>query len=200
MMNWEVPSVEALMASGLHRFIGLAATKCGYSGTVEELLVEWVHPFLLKAKAAASKEDNPNWWQAMNGPCAQEYWESACIEVETLEAMDAWTVVERKDEMNVLPSTWAFKCKRYPDGLIKKFKARFCARGDKQIEGVDYFETYAPVVQWITVRLMLILECLLGLVSKQGDVMCAFLHAHLEEEEEVFLEMPLGFKKYDKKG
>ena len=59
---------------------------------------------------------------------------------------------------------------------------------------------YAPVVQWITVRLMLILECLLGLVSKQGDVTCAFLHAHLEEDEEVFLEIPLGFKKYDKKG
>ena len=43
------------MASGLHHFIGLAATKCGYSGTVEELLVEWVHPFLLEAKAAANK-------------------------------------------------------------------------------------------------------------------------------------------------
>ncbi len=46
--------------------------------------------------------------------------------------------------MNVLPGTWVFKCKRYPDGLIKKFKAQFCAQGDKQIEGVDFFETYAP--------------------------------------------------------
>eukprot|EP00956_Cyclotella_meneghiniana_P011311 scaffold15927_cov76-Cyclotella_meneghiniana.AAC.1 len=32
-------------------------------------------------------------------------------------------------------STWAFKCKRYPDGRVKKFKARFCARGDRQVEG-----------------------------------------------------------------
>ncbi len=40
-------------------------------------------------------------------------------------------------------STWAFKCKRYPDGLIKKLKARFCARGDKQLEGIDFFDTYA---------------------------------------------------------
>ncbi len=39
----------------------------------------------------------------------------------------------------------------FPDGLIKKFKARFCARGDQQIKGIDFFETYAPVVQWTTI-------------------------------------------------
>eukprot|EP00956_Cyclotella_meneghiniana_P031971 scaffold85836_cov36-Cyclotella_meneghiniana.AAC.1 len=70
--------------------------------------------------------------------------------------------------MNVIDSIWAFKLKRFPDGMVKKFKARFCARGDQeQLEGVDFFETYAPVVQWTTVRLMLILEILLQLKSKQ---------------------------------
>ena len=39
-----------------------------------------------------------------------------------------------------------------------------------QIEGIDFFENYAPVVQWTTVRLMIILEVLLGLNSKQVDV------------------------------
>ena len=73
--------------------------------------------------------------------------------------------------MNILPSTWAFKLKRFPDGTVKKFKGRFCARGDKKIEGIDFFETYSPVVQWTTIRLMLILECVLGLHSKQGDVL-----------------------------
>ena len=100
--------------------------------------------------------------------------------------------------MNVIDSTWAFKLKRYPDGLVKKFKARFCARGDQQIEGVDFFETYAPVVQWTTVRLMLILEVLLDLKSKQGDVPAAFLHANLEENKEVYVNMPRGFKKTGK--
>ena len=99
---------------------------------------------------------------------------------------------------DVIDSTWAFKLKRYPDGLIKKFKARFCARGDQQIEGIDFFETYAPVVQWTTVRLMLILEILLDLKSKQGDVTAAFLHAELEEGEEVYVAMPQGFKKAGK--
>ena len=56
--------------------------------------------------------------------------------------------------MHVLPSTWAFRCKRFPDGTIKKLKARFCARGDRQLEGVDFFDTYAPVASWSTVRLM----------------------------------------------
>ena len=88
-----------------------------------------------------------------------------------------------------------FKLKRFPDGLIKKFKARFCARGDQKIKGVDFFKTYAPVVQWTPVYLMLVLEVLLGLKFKQEDVTVAFLHADLEEEEEVFVRMPRGFQK-----
>jgi hypothetical protein len=47
--------------------------------------------------------------------------------------------------MKVLPCTWDLRCKRFPDGMIRKLKARFCARGDKQMEGVDFFETFAPV-------------------------------------------------------
>ncbi len=94
--------------------------------------------------------------------------------------MGAWDVIDRIDVMNSIDSTWAFKLKQYPDGLIKKLKARLCARGDQQIEGVDFFETYAPVAQWTTVQLMLILEILLELKSKQGDVNAAFFHADLE--------------------
>ena len=54
---------------------------------------------------------------------------------------------------------------------------------------------YAPVVQWTTLRLLLILEVLLKLKSKQGDVTAAFLHAELNENEKVYVEMPVGFKK-----
>jgi len=194
----DVPSVDYIMNCPLSRFIHFAANECGYAGTREDLVVNWVHPFFLKAKSEASKGDNPSWKQAMNGPFKKEYWEAAVKEVETLEGMDAWEVVDKTDDMNVLQGTWAFKCKRFPDGLIKKFKARFCARGDQQLEGVDFFETYAPVVQWTTVRLMLILEVLLKLKSKQGDVTAAFLHADLNENEKAYVEMPLGFRKPDK--
>ncbi len=52
-----------------------------------------------------------------------------------------------------------------------------------QSEGVDFFKTYAPVVQWTTIQLMFILEVLLVLKSKQGDITCAFLHADLAPDE-----------------
>ena len=134
----------------------------------------------------------------MSGPFKEEFWKAAVKELETLEEMVAWEVVDRADGMNVIDSIWAFKIKRYPDGTAKKFKARFCARGDQQLEGIDFFETYAPVVQWTTVRLLLILEVLLQLKSKQGDVTAAFLHAELDEKEKIYVEMPLGFRKKGK--
>ena len=92
----------------------------------------------------------------------------------------------------------SLKC--YPDGLIKNAKARFCARGDMLLEGIDFFETYAPVVQWTTVRLMLILEVLLVLKSKQGDVTAAVLHANLGEHETVSVDIPRGFDVKGKNG
>jgi hypothetical protein len=46
----------------------------------------------------------------MNGPYAKEYWKAAQIEIETLERIQAWTVVPHTNNItNVLPSTWAFK-------------------------------------------------------------------------------------------
>ena len=70
----------------------------------------------------------------MNGPYAKEFWKATQIEIETLKKINAWSVIFHTDDItNVLPSTWAFKVKQYPDGTIKKFKGRFCAHGDKQI-------------------------------------------------------------------
>ena len=98
--------------------------------------------------------------------------------------------------MKVLPSTWAFRCKRYPDGSVRKLKARFCARGDKQIEGVDCFDTFAPVVNWTTVRLMLILTLILNLATCQVDFTAAFAHAPIDTD--VYLDMPRGFAEPNK--
>jgi hypothetical protein len=122
------------------------------------------------------------------------------LEINALESIEAWQVVDQDDEINIISSTLAFKCKRYPDGLIKKFKARFCACGDQQLEGIDFFETYALVVQWTTISMMFILEILLGLKSMQGDVTCAFLHADLNENKTVYVEMPMVFAQYGKNG
>jgi Reverse transcriptase (RNA-dependent DNA polymerase) len=113
------------------------------------------------------------------------------IELKTLTDMKCWDVVPRTPSMNVLPSTWAFKLKRYPDGSVRKYKARFCAGGHRQIEGVDFFETFAPVVNWTTVRLLLILSQVLNLSSRQVDYTAAFVHAPIDDE--VYVAMPRGF-------
>ena len=51
------------------------------------------------------------------------------VEIATLEGLDAWEVLEYDPQTmpNVIQSTWAFECKQFPDGLIKNFKAHFCA-------------------------------------------------------------------------
>ncbi len=124
---------------------------------------QYVYPLFLRAHSATSKEDNPGWQEAMQGKFTDDYWKAMEVKIFTLESIDAWEVVNCKDDMYVINSIWAFKCKCYPDGLIKKFKARVCARGDQQLEGIEFFETYASVVQWTTIRLMFVLEFLLGL-------------------------------------
>ena len=167
--------------------------------------MEAMHPMMLVTKADAA--DNPRWHDAMNGPDAAGFMEACKKEIDTLSRlMKAWEVVDRQDWMNVIPSTWAFKRKRYPDGSVKKLKARFCARGDFQVEGIDFFETFAPVVNWTTVRLMLILSIVLNLATVQVDYTAAFLHAPIDrdpnwnsmtrqerERSGVYVEMPRGF-------
>ena len=163
---------------------------------LDPALVDELDYRVLSAKTSKSKynEDNPDWTTATQGPFQSEYWRAMETELHTLvEEMKSWTVVRRTPDMNVLPSTWAFKCKRRPDGQAKKFKARFCARGDRQIEGVDYFETYSPVAQWTSIRAMMILASKLNLVSAQCDITAAFLHAKVPAHEKIYVHQPRGF-------
>jgi hypothetical protein len=121
-LDWSVPNTPTLLASPLERYLIIMANKCD-TGAIEDLHVQMISPMILAAKTAATKEDNPTWWQAMNGPYAEEYWKAAQIEIETLERILAWTVVPRTDNItNVLPSTWAFKLKRYPMVLSRSSK------------------------------------------------------------------------------
>ena len=120
--------------------------------------------------------------------------------IATLESMGAWDVVERNENMNGIQQILVFKCKRYPDGLIKRFKALFCARGYEQLEVINIFNTYSLVVKCTTVLLMITLEILLGLKSKQGDVSADFLHANIGEGKNVYADKPKGFEKDSKTG
>ena len=67
--------------------------------------------------------------------------------------------------MNTIKSTCAFKVKQFPTGVIRKLKGRVCVRGDIQIGGIDFFDTFVPVAQWTTVRLLLIISLQLNLAT-----------------------------------
>jgi hypothetical protein len=182
-MNWYL-AVDALRTSNLRQLWNLMDVDH------DNQTIEWMHPMIFGAKA--NDADTPNWTEAMHGPHADEFAAAMEKEVSTLEGMKAWDVVPRQPWMNILPSTWAFKVKRLPDGTLRKFKARFCVRGDRQIQDVDYFDTYSPVVNWTTVRLMLVLSAILKLHTKQVDYTAAFLHAPIEED--VYVDMPRTFQ------
>ena len=199
-MLFEVDTIEDLMNSPLSEVITLAVNDCIYSGSELTPICQDISPHFLSAKTGLSKEDNPGWSEAMAGDEAPQYWEAAKTEIATLEAMDAWDVVPISSVPKgqaILGSLWTFKRKRLPSGVIKKYKARLTARGDMQVEGVDFNEVWAPVCSWTTVRLMFTLQMVLGLASASADVSCAFLHAPIDDEE-VYLRMPKGFEQEGK--
>ena len=134
-IKWE--ESQALSSIDYSNFF---ATKVAHAIDLCNGTLDSFHALLLSVKANA--EDNPTWNKATNGPVSEGFWKAMDIELDILTRKDAWTVVDRIDDMNVLESTWAFKVKRYPDGTIRKLKARFCVRGYLQIEGVGFFDTY----------------------------------------------------------
>jgi hypothetical protein len=148
-------------------------------------------PCMYAAKHRKDDPDSPTFHQAINGENAEDYIQAMKLEVETLVQQRTWMTIPRTPTKNVLKGTWVFKLKRLPDGTPLKFKARFCARGDLQQEGVDYFETYAPVVQWSTIRLLLLTVLTEGWATRQVDYTNAFAQAEIKEE--VFLEFPRLF-------
>ena len=86
---------------------------------------------------------------------------------------------------------WVFKVKSFLDGSVKKLKARLYAFGFEQAEGRDYLEFFSLVVQWLTVRLILIMTILLGLENQQIDHTTAFVQAPIDTD--VYVEMPCLF-------
>jgi hypothetical protein len=85
---------------------------------------------------------------------------------------------------------WMYRRKRRPDGSLQKYKARLCVNGSRQIQGIDYTESFAPVIQWRTIRMVNTLAAMHNLKSKQIDFTQAFPQAKLKEN--IYLRSPAG--------
>ncbi|GKV45074.1 hypothetical protein SLEP1_g52197 [Rubroshorea leprosula] len=93
--------------------------------------------------------------------------------------------------MHVIGSKWVFKTKLKADGTLERLKARFVAKGYNQVKGVDFSETFSPVIKPAIVRIVLSIAKVKGWDIRQLNVKNAFLHGKLQKP--VYMAQPPGF-------
>jgi hypothetical protein len=123
---------------------------------------------------------DPKWQEAMK------------FEFSTLEKNKTWHLVRPVSGQNLIDSKWVYKIKHKADGSIDRYKARLVAKGIKQRYGIDYDDTFSPIVKFSTIHLVLSLAISQGWPLRQLDVQNAFLHGILEED--VYMKQPPGFE------
>jgi hypothetical protein len=123
---------------------------------------------------------NINWKNAMDS----EY--SALMKNKT------WHLVPPQQGGNIIDYKWIYKIKRKDDGSLDRYKARLVAKGFKQRYGVDYEDTFSPVIKSTTIRIVLSVAVSRGWHLRQLDVQNPLLHGNLEED--VYMRQPLGFE------
>ena len=123
---------------------------------------------------------DPRWTNAMGS------------EIGAMEENHTWSIVDLPHGKEAINSQWVYKIKYNADGSIERYKARLVACGNRQVEGEDYYETFAPVVKMSTVRGLLRYVAAKNWEAHQMDVHNAFLHGDLEEK--VYMKLPVGFR------
>src|SRR5438445_4636149 len=125
-------------------------------------------------------KQNPKWLNAM-----QE-------EFQALKKNDTWDIVSLPPEKRAVRFKLIFTVKQTPEGKVDRYKARLVTKGYTQTYGVDYEETFSPVIKMNTVRILLSCAANQDWKVHQPDVKNAFLHGDLWEE--VYMEIPPGFE------
>lgn len=128
--------------------------------------------------------------EALHGPEKEQWKRAMAEELKSFEDNEAWELVNVPKGASVVKCKWVLK-KKYDSENNVRFRARLVAKGYTQRYGVDYDETYAPVVRHTTLRLLFALSVQLGLDISHLDVTTAFLNGYLDED--IYMQKPEGF-------
>jgi bifunctional DNA-binding transcriptional regulator/antitoxin component of YhaV-PrlF toxin-antitoxin module len=112
-------------------------------------------------------------------------------EIAPLRKNNTYVLVQLPPGKRAIYCRWLFKLKEKPDGSMRRYKARLVAKGYTQRMGIDYKETYAPVVNKDSVRMILAIAAVKDLEIVHFDVKTAFLYGELEEE--LYMKQPEGY-------
>ncbi|KAL7580903.1 hypothetical protein ACA910_001170 [Epithemia clementina (nom. ined.)] len=151
------------------------------------------------AFATSSDPDVMYLHEALRAPDRRQFLEAMDVEIQSHVKGKHWIVVPRTEVpkgIRILDAVWSMRRKHRLDTQeIYKWKAQLNVHGGQQEQGVNYWETYAPVVMWPTIRIFFILSILLGWYSRQLDFVMAFPHAPVEVP--LFMTIPKGYRLKD---
>ena len=149
---------------------------------------------------AFAATDNPDilyWDQAMKAHDRDKFIEAVRVELDGHEKMGNYEPIplnEVPKGTKLLNMVWSMRWKRkIKTQEVYKWKAWLNVHGGQQVHGVHYWDTYAPVVTWQTVRLFLILSLILGWKSRQLDFVMAYPQAPAEMP--LYMRLPQGYKR-----
>ena len=129
--------------------------------------------------------------EALNRSDAK-FWKAAMKEeYDSLIENQTWVLTDIPPKKRPIDCKWVFKTKKDATGKISRFKARLVIKGCAQKHGIDYEETYSPVVRYTSIRFLLAIAAKYNLDIDQMDAVCAFLQGELSEE--IFMLQPEGF-------
>ena len=129
--------------------------------------------------------------EALNGPESFEWRKAMMNELQSIESHNVWNLVEPSADNKPIKTKWIFKKKLGSDNSVNVFKARLVAQGFSQKLGIDYEETFSPVVRFESLRALLSYAAQYNLEVHQMDVYSAFLNGTLNEN--IFVTQPEGF-------
>ena len=137
-------------------------------------------------------EDDPKTYKEAMSSRDSIFWKDAINEeMDSIMFNHTWEIVDLPPGSKAIGCKWVFRKKYHTDGTLNTFKARLVAKGYRQKEGIDYFDTYAPVARITSIRILFALASIHDLYVHQMDVKTTFLNGDLNEE--VYMEQPEGF-------